>query len=483
MALDRLDAVVIGAGVEGLVAAAALAVAGRSVAVVERQAENAPIGEGGDAVVSLALAHDLDLTAHGLRFAAAPPIVGVTSDRAFVLWPELRAAQASVAAFSPRDAEALEGFYARIARSSAGNGATSSVAWLTSNAGAPSDGTAFALSSVARILDEAFDSDLLKGLLAQGAIMGTGASPLAPGSAALLSRQALLAQAAPDNGYRFVAGGARKLRQALLALLKFYNNADVLFRTEAKALATERDAVQSVVLADGTSLQSPLVVSTLSAEASRAMLTGLRRAAPPAISAGGVVKPAQVKLTISALPKLAGVDAATLASGAILRLMPSIGRLAKAHGAFRSHALGADPCLDLRLAARDGKRWELLATMPYVPATTAEGPWTGNRRDKIRTLCVRAIDSLAPGFGASIEGAEVLHPPESGTVMDTHGAAALMAQAALDVSAIPEMRAAAATTLVKGLAVLEPSIFSGQGDAGLAAADAAAPRAKVRADA
>ena len=484
MALDRLDAVVIGAGVEGLVAAAALAVAGRSVAVIERKAETAPLDGNGDAVVNLALARELDLTAHGLRFAAAPPIIGVSSDRALVVWPELRAAQASIANVSARDAEALEGFYARLARAAVVNGGQSPVAWLTSSAtAAPSDSTFFALASVARILEETFDSEVVKGLWAQGAVMGTGASPLAPGSGVLLARQTLLAGASPDSGHRFVAGGAQKLRQALLALLKFYNNADVLFRSEAKELTTEREAVQAVLLTDGNTLRAPLVISTLSGEASRSLVTGLRKPLAPTSAVEAVVEPAQVKLTISALPKLAGVDAATLASGAIVRLMPSIARLAKAHGAFRSHSLSADPCLDMRVMARDGKRWDVLVSMPYVPVTTVEGPWTGARRDKIRTLAVRAIDTLAPGFGATIESAEVFSPPESPTVMDARGAEALMAKVAFDLTAVPEVRAARATTPVKGLAVLEPSIYGGHGDAGLAAADAAAPRSKARADA
>ena len=254
MALDRLDAVVIGAGVEGLVAAAALAKAGRAVAVVERERDATPIDEGEDAVIGLATARALDLTSQGLRFAAAPAVVGLAGDRALVLWPERRAAQAAIAAFSTRDAEALEAFYARIIRAARGDSQAVS-SWLTSPAaadGAPSDHMLFRTGSLARLLDEAFDSELLKGLWAQSAIMGTGASPHAPGSAALLMRQSLQAMASPDSGHRFIAGGRRELRRTLLALLKFYNNANVLFGIEAKQIVAERESVQGVVLGDGT---------------------------------------------------------------------------------------------------------------------------------------------------------------------------------------------------------------------------------------
>src|SRR5262245_45460501 len=107
MALDRLDAIVIGASVEGLTAAAVLAQAGRSVAVVERDADVLLASSGKHAVVGLDTVRALDLTAHGLRLAPPPPIAAVSSDRALVLWPDLHAARAAVAAVPAREAEAL----------------------------------------------------------------------------------------------------------------------------------------------------------------------------------------------------------------------------------------------------------------------------------------------------------------------------------------------------------------------------------------
>jgi phytoene dehydrogenase-like protein len=485
MAVDRLDAVVIGASVEGLVAAAALATAGKAVAVVERRSDAVPLGEGHDAVIDARVVRELDLTAHGMRFAAAPPLVGVTGERALILWPELHAAQASVAAHSSRDAEALEGFYARIGRAALA-APESAAGWLTSGETEPSDATGFRVSSIARLLDEAFDNEALKGLLAQSAVMGTGAAPQAPASGQLLTRTSLLALAAPSAGHRFVAGGERRLRQALLALLKFYNNADVAFGLTVREIAVDREVVQGVVLTDGNVLRAPQVISTLSYERSKEMILGLRRALAPYVPPKATVEPAQIKLTVGVLPKLPGVDAATLTSGAIVRLHPSLKRLSAAHGAFRALAAPVAPCLELRVAPlplREGKaRWDVFVSMPYVPVTTAEGPWTGARREKLRSIAVREIDAVVPGFGASIEQAEILHPAESETLMDPRGASLLAARAMLDQTAVPEAGVAGAASPVKGLSVVEPSLYGGVGDAGLIAA-AAGSLSKARADA
>jgi phytoene dehydrogenase-like protein len=314
--------------------------------------------------------------------------------------------------------------------------------------------------------------------------MGTGAAPHAPASGQLLTRQSLLAHAVPEAGHRFVAGGERRLRQALLALLKFYNNADVVFGTAVKEIATEREAASGVVLADGNLIRAPLVISALAPERAGALLTGLKRSRPAHLAPRTSVMPAQVKLTIGALPKIAGVDAATLASGAIVRLNPSIARLAAAHGAFRGLTLPTQPCLDLRFVPRaEAKpRWDLHVSMPYVPATTTEGPWSSTRRDKLRGVMVRAIDEMAAGFGASIEAVEMRHPAEAEGLLDAGGAALMASQAALDQTAVPEAHAPAAVSLLKGLSLVEPTLYGGIGEAGLQAA-ATGSLVKARADA
>src|SRR6185436_7230864 len=100
MSADRLDAIVIGAGVEGLTAAIALARAGLSVIVVEKSLTQAQLGVGRPAIVSAETARALDLTSHGVRFAPPSPLVGVSGDQNVVVWPEQHAARAGIAALS-----------------------------------------------------------------------------------------------------------------------------------------------------------------------------------------------------------------------------------------------------------------------------------------------------------------------------------------------------------------------------------------------
>ena len=166
-----------------------------------------------------------------------------------------------------------------------------------------------------------------------------------------------------------------------------------------------------------------------------------------------------------------------------------MGRLASAHAAFRRHALSAEPCLDITIAPRpasdDGKqRWDMHVAMAYLPPETNEGPWVGNRRDRIRALCVRSIETVAPGFGAGIEDTEILHPAEAQTVMGPSGPASLNLTPAIDLAAVPQPGPLAAPSLAKGLMLVTHSIYANAADGGVAAAAAAlGSRAKGRVDA
>ncbi|MDZ4740070.1 MAG: hypothetical protein SGJ03_09220 [Alphaproteobacteria bacterium] len=492
MAIDRLDAIIIGANVEGLFAAVELARAGRQIAVLERHPIEAAAGEGRDAVVSVAAVRELNLSQHGLRLASAPAVVGVTSDQALILWPDTQAAQASIATVSPHDADAFENFRARIGRavrSKSSAGMHSLTAWLLSANTLdepPPEHILFRAAPLARWLNEFFDSEVLKGMLAQGALMGTAVSPHAPGSAVLLARQTGFAG---DDTSRFVAGGDLELRRALLATLKFYNNADIHFGADVSEIVAEREAVYSVRLTGGAVFAGSAVISTLGRERTGDLLAGGRQAAGNVLPLQGAVKPAQVKFTVVSAPKLPGVDAATVASGAIVRLNPDIERLTRAHGAFRAHQVPQEPCLEFRVIPRqiaDGiQRWEVFVSELFIPAETSEGSWSGNRRERLVAHCMNAVEALAPGFSASVEAAVLSHPKETQTVMDAkrrgQGGSNLQPESATVPLAAPSI----ADSILKGLIAIDTSMFEPAGEGGLLAAHSIGlnKRAKGQADA
>ena len=490
MPADRFDVIVLGADIEGLFAAASLAAAGRHVVVLDPGQPGVDRIDGDDCLVSVVAVSELDLVSHGLRLSAPRPIIGVSREHSLVLWPEADATLAGIAMLSARDADAFEGFSALVRRGAAGDVANSDFTFsnwhLGSGADASSEISFLRSTSIERVLDEAFTLPLLKGMLAQSALLGTGVSPRAPGSACLLMRQSLLSLLGDPVPSRHVAGGYVQLKQSLLASLKFFNNAEVRQVPDVKSLIFERDSVSGVVLGDGTSVKAADVISTLRHERLRACADGTALFSPQRPS---FVLPGQIQFRVRTAPVFRGVSPGLSASGAVMRINPSLERLVRSHGAYRSRQLLQDFCLDLRVvAAREPiapPHWDVFADVLHVPSATSDGPWSGNRRDRFVAAVTQAIEVWAPGFENSIESSALLEPVEARSIVEAGSTLSLELQSNHDPLSVPDMFTVPAESLQKGLWSIEPSLIQGAGLAGLNVARAlgAPVRGKVSSDA
>ena len=112
--MSRYDAIVIGGGTNGLVAAHMLAKKGRRVAVIEQQQE--PGNHSDLGWVHQRLINDLNLLAHGLVIGAPDPWITVPTGpgESLSLWRDATKTQDAIRRFSPRDAAAWPAFCERM---------------------------------------------------------------------------------------------------------------------------------------------------------------------------------------------------------------------------------------------------------------------------------------------------------------------------------------------------------------------------------
>ncbi len=277
--MTTFDAVVVGAGHNGLAAAVVLATAGWSVLVVERNDE--PGGAVRTAEVTLpGFRHDLfatnlnlfagspffaefgdDLTAHGLEFAPTDkPFSSVFPDGRFIgVSTDLDATLAMVGAAAPADAEAWAALAERFGRVAPhlfpllgttipSAGALKALVSGSRDLGLswPLDLARLVLQSSREFVEEHFESPEVQALCASWG-MHLDFPPDAPGGALFPFLETF---AAGSNGMVLGKGGARTMIDALVSLLKSLGG-EVRTGSPVAAVTVDGERATGVELADG----------------------------------------------------------------------------------------------------------------------------------------------------------------------------------------------------------------------------------------
>lgn len=295
------DAIVIGAGHNGLVCAAYLARAGKSVLVLERRhvVGGACVTEElwpGFQVSVCAyvnslfreeIVRELELKRHGFRMLPRKPssFTPFPDGRYLLLGPDAELNRRQIAKFSPRDAEAFpryERWLERLAdffeptllqtppdpwgktwRDLTG---TLRLGWQFRGLGRQlaHEVVEILTSPARRILDRWFESEELKVTLATDAIIGALASPSQPGTAYVLFHHVMGTCEGVRGVWGYVQGGMGALSRALASAAQEHG-AVVLTQAEVARIVVEREQARGVVLTDGRELRSSVVVSNADA--------------------------------------------------------------------------------------------------------------------------------------------------------------------------------------------------------------------------
>ena len=457
---NHYDAVVIGGGHNGLVAAAYLGKAGLRTVVLERRmtvggaaatSELAP----GARVPTLAhtvgrlrpsVVRDLDLKRHGLSLvgpevrAFAP---GAGGD-AIVLWSDVARTAEGLRARSAADADAyasfdglvraLAGFLGEIAGrtppdiESPGLGdALAGLQLGRTFRGLGRDNgrtiTRVLPMAIADFVAESFETDALQAAIAWRGVQYTSMGPWSAGTTAVL----LTDSAGNDGGAAgqtvFARGGPGALVAALEGAVR---EAGVEIRTDAEVSAvTSHDGrATGVVLAGGEEVTARAVVAGIDP---KRLLTGL--ADPVAIGpsllwrAGNIRTPgtvAKVNLVLSGLPVFpSAAGDPRLLRGRIL-IAPGIDAMERAHDAAKFGRYSDAPMMEATIpsladpslveGAAPGTQ-VMSVIVQATPHSLRDNSWD-DARDAFGDLVVRTLDSYAPGLAGLVTARQVLTPPD-----------------------------------------------------------------------
>jgi phytoene dehydrogenase-like protein len=477
--VQSYDAIIIGAGHNGLVTAAYLAKAGKKVLVLERRPLVGGIATTEEVfpgfkfstcahlaeTFSREIVADLDLKKRGLEILPLDPLLfapTLTANSLVISRDRAKTAE-EIGRLSKADAAKFDSFCALIKKLSFFLGTLNGVSLPDGpNAGRINLPELVKLGwkfhrlgekemyeflrilpmSMADLLDEWFEGDLLKAALAGGSVLASFVGPRQQGTAFNFLHHQLGAANGALRAASFVRGGIGILPQAIARAAEQFG-AKIQTDAEVARILTKNGSATGVVLQGGAEISATAIIS--SADVKR---TFLRLIEPTYLDPEFLLKVknirsrgtvAKINFALDTLPKFKSAPdpSSTAALAGVIHIGPTIDYLERAADDAKYGRFSRQPFLEITIPSladpslAPGGKHVMSVWMQSAPYQLRESNWN-NQRDVLGDAVVNVIEDYAPGFKNTILHRQVLTPLDLEQVCALTGGHPYHAEMALD---------------------------------------------------
>jgi phytoene dehydrogenase-like protein len=464
---SRYDAIIVGAGHNGLVTAGYLARAGVRVLVLERRhvVGGACVTEEvfpGFKVSTAAyvnslfrkeIVRDLRLAEHGFEVLAREPssFTPLPDGRSLVMGPDAELTRKEISKFSQRDAERYPRYEAMLERVADVIEPTLTMAppdVLRPSLGdlrklfslgrafrrlGPSAGEAVEmLTGAARtVLDRWFESEELKATLATDAIIGAMASPSMPGTAYVLFHHVMGETDGKRGVWGYVRGGMGGLTQALAASARA-SGAEIRCQAEVARIVVRDGKVAGVALAGGDEFTAPIVASNADAHVTFTQLLDRRELPADFMAAIDRISydsaSLKINVALAELPSFSARPGTTPAAHhrGTIHICPDQDYIERAYDEAKYGRPSSRPVLECTIpsvvdptVAPPGQHL-MSMFVQYAPYALREGTWD-QHRDAFADRCIDLLNEYAPNVKRSVIARQVLTPLDLERVFNLTG--------------------------------------------------------------
>ena len=275
--------------------------------------------------------------------------------------------------------------------------------------------------SISEYLDEYFEHPLIKAAKAGSGIIGSAMGVMSPGTAYVLLHHAMGDVDGSMGAWGFARGGTGAVARAMGACFEDHGG-ELLTGSGVEQILVHNGKTTGVALENGNEYHASIVVSNMTFPRTFLECMDPKDLEPDFIRKVKNFKirgsSGKVNIALDGLPRFTALgDNPELIKGD-LHLVDSVERLERAYDDWKNGTWSKDPYLDILIPsltdptmAPPGKHF-MSVFVQYVPPKVNGKEWTPELRDQFAQTVFNQIETYAPGFRELILHAEIRTPHE-----------------------------------------------------------------------
>jgi len=275
--------------------------------------------------------------------------------------------------------------------------------------------------SISEYLDEYFEHPLIKAAKAGSGIIGSAMGVMSPGTAYVLLHHAMGDVDGNMGAWGFARGGMGAIADAMAACFKDHGGH---IRTESgvQQILVKNGKVTGVALENGDELYADIVVSNMTLPRTFLECMDSKDLEPEFVRRVRNFKirgsSGKLNFALDGVPQFTALEGNPELIKGDLHLVDSVERLERAYDDWKSGTWSQDPYVDILIPtltdptmAPPGKHF-MSVFVQYVPPKVHGKDWTTDLRDQFGKTVIDKIESYAPGFKDLIQHVEIRTPRE-----------------------------------------------------------------------